>query len=436
MKETPGKTDPFYKKAGISFFMRFGGLALQFAGSIYVARALGASGFGAFALASTWAAFAGLMLSLGLGELSLRELPRYLTRGQHRSILGFFVTIGLTLVVTITITALVFRALQNSGLLVFSMGWQLVALLAAVQGIILTISHILNGFQRILISQFLETVLRPVFYLLLLLVAVAFGLNLTSDNVFLFSVIAAVLVLGLMIRVLSGSWGQTVEATGSPEFNLRIWFAASIPVLLTLFANRLQLDLDVIMVGAMLGDHEVGIYRAAARGALLLSIANMVALQLVGPMLSRALADNDNAQVQSLLTRAALVSFIAGFPMLLILGFGAGYYLALFGPEFTEASLALRLLLMGQATIILAGADAILLIMLHKERIVTLVTALGVLLNILLNLVLIGRYGIEGAALASLVSMALVRVTLVTVIFRTTNFRPMLFGRRSPIANP
>ena len=82
---------------------------------------------------------------------------------------------------------------------------------------------------------------------------------------------------------------------------------------------------------------------------------------------------------------------------------------------------------MGQATIIFAGADSILLIMLHKERLVLIVTALGVALNFALNFALIGPYGINGAATASLVSMALVRFAMVAFVLRTTGFDTTVF---------
>ncbi len=153
----------------------------------------------------------------------------------------------------------------------------------------------------------------------------------------------------------------------------------------------------------------------------------MIAIQLVGPMLSRALAKNDKQEAQRLLSQASLVSFLTGSAIILFFGIGAPFYLSLFGPEFTQASTSLRLLLIGQATIILAGADAILLIMLRKEKFVLIIASLGVALNFGLNMTLIPTLGIEGAAIASLISMALVRLTLVTYIVRRTGFDPTVF---------
>ena len=280
---------------------------------------------------------------------------------------------------------------------------------------------------KILTSQFLETIVRQVLYLSLLGLVLLLGYNLTPERVFQLSLFAALPTLLIMFVVLMRMRRREGGAGARPEFQLGIWFAGSLPLLMTVLANRLQLDLDVLMIGGLLGDFEVGIYRAAARGAILVTIANMIAIQLVGPMLSRALANNNKQEAQRLLSQAAMVSFITGSTIILAFGIGAPVYLSLFGPEFTQASTSLRLLLVGQATIVLAGADAILLIMLHKEKFVLVVTAIGVALNFGLNITLIKSLGIEGAAIASLVSMALIRLTLVTYIVRRTGFDPTIF---------
>ncbi len=412
----------FFRKAGLSFLMRFGGLFVQFLGSIFIARILGASDYGAFTYAATWAVFVGTFLPLGLGDLSIRELPTYLTRKQGGLLTGFLITVLVTLALTGAIATIALFVLEKTGALTLAPGWPMVAFYAVVHALVLSVSNGLNGFQRILTSQFLETVLRQLLYLGLIGGAVLIGFSLDPVHVFELSLFSAIPVLIIMVVVLLRMLKREQAHPARSEFHFKLWIAGALPLLMTAVANRLQLDLDVLMVGGLLGHFEVGIYRAAARGAILVTIANMIALQLVGPMLSRALARDDHDEAQRLLSQAALVSLLAGTPIVLVFGFGANLYLGLFGPEFTQASTSLRLLLVGQATVVLAGADAIMLVMLRRERLVFLVTAGGVALNFALNLALIGPFGIEGAAMASLVSMAIVRVTLVTFILRTTGF--------------
>ncbi|MGJ8583654.1 MAG: oligosaccharide flippase family protein [Marinosulfonomonas sp.] len=423
----------FIRKASISFSMRFGGLFIQFGGSIIVARLLGAEALGAFVLASTWAVFIGILLPLGLGDLAIREIPKYLTKDKQSLVVGYLLTLCATILSTGAIAALVFAILERFQLLTLAPGWKLVALLAVVHGFVLSVSHTLNSYQRILTSQFLESIARQVIYLALIGAVLLLGHKLSPTLLFDITLVAAFAVLAVMLLVLNKVWRTQSQKLSRPEFRLSIWFAGALPLLMTTIANRLQLDLDVLMVGSLLGTYEVGIYRAAARAALLVTIANMVALQLVGPMLSRSIAINDRDSTQYYLKQSAIVSFVTGISICIIFGVWTRFYLGLFGPQFIEAKTAMRILLIGQATIALAGPDAILLIMLKRERLVMAVTTTGVAINFILNYALIGKFGIEGAAFASFVSMAFVRITLVTYVIRRTGYNTTIsyfFTRR------
>lgn len=416
------RTPSFFKKASLSALMRFGGLFLQLLGSIVIARLLGVEQFGAFTYAATWAVFIGLLLPMGMADLSIRELPRYLAKGQLGPMSGFLIGTVATVFLFGGVAALGFWLLEYYEILVLGPGWKMVAIFAVIHGLILSVSNALNGFRRILTSQFLETVLRQVLYLVLIGLVLWFGAGLTADTVFSLMLYAAIPILFVMIYVLSTMHSKTGAREIRPEFTWKIWVIGAIPLLMTLLANRLQLQLGVLMVGGILGDAETGIFRVAARGAILVSIANMIAIQLAGPLLSKALAEDDHKGAQKLLSQAAVVSFAIGIPICLVLGFGASLYLGLFGPGFLGGSLALQLLLVGQATIILAGADSILLVMLGKEKVVLALTSAGVLLNFALNYSLIGTYGIEGAAFAALISTALIRLAMVTYVIRKTGF--------------
>ena len=417
----------FFKKASLSALMRFGGLFIQLLGSIIIARLLGVEEFGAFTYAVTWAVLIGLLLPMGMADLSIRELPRYLAKEQMGPVSGFLISSIATVFIFGGLAAIGLALLEHFEIMQLRPGWKMVAIYATVHGLILSVSTALNGFRRILTSQFLETILRQIVYLVIVGLALWAGIGLTADSVFLLMLLAAVPILFIMVSVLRTMHSRVGARGVAPEYTWKIWAIGALPLLMTALAGRLQLQLDVLMVGAMLGDAETGIYRVAARGAMLVSIANMVAIQLVGPLLSKALVENKKDEATRLLGQAALVSFVIGIPICLTLGFGAPIYLGLFGPGFSSGVSVLQLLLIGQVTIILAGADAILLVMLGKERIVLILTSLGVLMNFCLNYVLIGIYGMVGAAFASAISMIIIRVVMVTIVMRTTGFDTTLW---------
>ena len=420
----------FFRKASISFMMRFGGLALQFAGSILFARVLGLELFGAYTYAMAWTTLFGLMLPLGLGDLSVRELPGYLARKRLGALKGYLITAISMPLLSGAILAVILSRLQAYGLLELRPGWALVALFAVLHGLILTVSNALNGFGRILTSQFLETIARPILYLTLVGLGVLVGFELSALHVYQIMLAAAVPILLTMAIVLGRMFARTGAARVSPEFHFRAWMSGALPLFMTTMANRLQLQLGILMVGAILGESEAGLYRVAARGAMLIAFANMIAIQLVGPMLARATAEENREKAQELLSQAAVVSFLAGFPIALVLGLGSTFYLGLYGHDFTASEPTLRLLVLTQLGFVFAGPTDVLLVMLRRERIVFAFTTTGVILNVLLNLLLIPWIGLEGAAVSALISTMTIRALLLGYVIRKTGYDTTL---RRPI---
>lgn len=420
---------PFVKKSLTSFLLRFGGLVLQFGGSILIARVLGVEGFGAYAYAYTWAVLTGSLLSLGLGQLAVREVPKYIVELRHDAIRGYMIALAGTTLMTGLVLALIFAGLEMSDTVVLAMGWKLVTILAVTHALILGMSALMSGFQRIITSQLLETILRQGLYLLVIITLFTIGVTLTPANLFIISILAAIPVLGMMLWYLLRDLAakSTEGAPVKSVFEYSMWISGGLPLLAAAFASQLQTDVDVLMVGFLMDDASVGLYRAAARGAALAMIANFIAIQVLGPMLSRALAQNKRAEVQKLLTSSALVSAGIGLSICLVLGGGATYYLALFGPDFVPAHTVLQILLFGQGVGILCGAVAMLLVMLRRERTVLWINLAALAMNVGLNYILINAYGILGAALATSISIIFMKISLMTIILRTTEFNPTLF---------
>jgi O-antigen/teichoic acid export membrane protein len=422
MRDVTGRAHEFFLRAGASFALRFTGILLQFIGAIVVARILGAEQYGAFTFAFVIATLLGVGLSLGLSELAVRELPTFLARGDSRVLRIYIATLVMTLIGAAALVGAVLAALEQIGILNLEPGWELVSIMVLLHGAVLAFSGVLNSFNRLLASQFLETIVRQLLYLFLIAGLVLLGFSVTPALLFEIAILAVLPVL------LAMAWLTRVEFRKLPVGPLTeapsrlLWFGAALPLFLTKIVNLALLDMDVLMIGFMLGDYDVGLYRAAARGAMLVSMANMIALQLVGPMLSRAIAEGRDADVQRYLDQAAVTSLALGGSICLGLGLAGPFYLSLFGSEFAGAVTSLRILLVCQLFIVIAGADAVLLVMLRRERTVLFITASALVANLLLNLLLIPIWGMEGAAVASLIAMAIVRVSLVLLIRRTTRY--------------
>ncbi|WP_164738133.1 oligosaccharide flippase family protein [Frigidibacter oleivorans] len=418
----------FVRKTLASFLLRFTGLGLQFVGAIAISRAIGVEGFGAYTYAFTWVTLIGTVLGLGFGQLAGRELPVYVAQGQHGALRGYLVAGPAAILATGIVAAIVLAVLQRAGLFNLTVGWLLVSLGAMLHAAILNTSSILAGFQQVLKAQVLESLLRPLIFLGLLLAVWASGWALSANLVFSISLLAMLPLLALSLRAMGRAAREALPPDAEPRrYLLAAWFAASLPMLASSLSTFMQTNIDVILLGMIDGDVAVGQYRAASRAADLTLIANGIALQVLGPMLSRALASGDRAGSQRMISQSAMISGAVGMAICLTFGLGAELYLSLYGEAFRPAADALRLLMLAQAVSILCGPVGVILIMMRRERTVLALNLASLVANFVLNLLLIPRFGLTGAAFATMLAVAGVRLAQLWVVLRVSGFDPTVW---------
>jgi O-antigen/teichoic acid export membrane protein len=418
---------PIAQKTFGSVFLRFAAIGLQFLGSVLIARQLGPAGFGAYVYAFTWATLIGSVLGLGLGQLSVREVPKYLAHSQHGALRGYLALWVTSLLATGSIAGGILAALDAGDLFRFDVGWPLVLLVAITHAAVLGLSSFLSGFQRILQSQFFENILRQSLFLSVILVCIVLQFELDTVRVLQFSVVTVLPVIFMMGWLLHRSVSQaTGNAPASPEFSTLAWLAASLPLLLSTLTTQMQTSLDTLVLGAMVDDSDLGLFRAASRGAELAMIAQGLAFRVLGPMLSRTLALQDHEEAQGLVSQSAVLSSVFGLTICAALAAFPETYLDLFGAGFREAVPVLWILVATQLVSIFCGPVA--LIIHRREKLVLFVTLVGLGLNFGLKVMLIPGLGTIGAALATFAAVAVVKVALLALVIRETGFDPTIIA--------
>ena len=96
--------------------------------------------------------------------------------------------------------------------------------------------------------------------------------------------------------------------------------------------------------------------------------------------------------------------------------------LGIFGNEFIVGKTALLILLFGQIINILCGSVGYILMMTNKQEILRNIIIFSAFLNIILNILLIPKYGINGAAISSAISVAVWNIYSLIYIYRKYGF--------------
>jgi O-antigen/teichoic acid export membrane protein len=413
------------------FGIRIVGLGAAFLMNIALARLIGVEGFGLFSFAVSFLLILEVVAIFGLDGVLVREVAASRERGQLGRIKGLILFCGgAILLLSLLAAALTYGVVS----FVLPPSWPyattlLIAVIALpASALLLGATAVLEAHRQPLIGQIIGAVLRPSFILGSALVLAYYGWTITAEIAALIFVAAYglgfIFAAGYLLYHLGGHL-KSVSADVTPK----PWLLAAAGFVFTNAAFIITEQTDVMMLAALSDPASVGIYRSAARYAQLVSFALLAAMPPLRPMISAAFARGDRPTLHYACKRVALIAMVLGLPISLALIFLGKPLMALYGEAFTQGSTALVILVSGQFLNILAGPVGVLMTMTGHERKVAAAVGVSACCNILLNALLIPMFNLEGAAIATAVSLGVWNILMLIWVMKHLAINPTLFGR-------
>jgi len=130
----------------------------------------------------------------------------------------------------------------------------------------------------------------------------------------------------------------------------------------------------------------------------------------------------ESDELRKTITRAARAVFLATVPVVLAIALLADPLLGLFGDEFRSGAGALRILLAGELVKDFFGLAGLALVMTGHESDLTRGVSVGAGINVLLAVILIPLFGVEGAAIAGAAGAAGTHLVLAWLSRRKLGF--------------
>jgi O-antigen/teichoic acid export membrane protein len=406
---------------------------LNFALVVTLARLLGASGYGAYAFAFAWATVLTVPAVLGLTPLVVRNVAAYHQRGAWVLVRGI---LRRSNQVVLASSALVSFIAAGAGWLLlgsdselrgpFLIGMLLVPLLSLV-----TLRQAaMQGLSRVVVGRVPETVVAPVLFLAFALV----GSGVAGDS-FSASWAVALQVAATVLAFLLGAFllVRTLPSkarAAAPEYDTRAWLRSGLSLLAMSVALAVNLQLGTILVGAIQGSSEAGVFNAASRVALFVSFLYLAATYPLMPAVARLHAAARTEELQRLLTRAVRAIFVCSLPVAAVFLAFASQLLDVFGGGFDAGAASLRILVAGELVKLVTGFAGLTLLMSAHERDFTTAAVAAVALNLALSVALIPGQGAEGAAVATAVSVGAMNVYLAVAVTRRVGVSAALIGIR------
>jgi len=196
----------------------------------------------------------------------------------------------------------------------------------------------------------------------------------------------------------------------------------SIPLMFAQSVQFIMAWTDKLMLGNMMGSDEVGIYFTAFKLSMFASIALMAINSIASPKFAELYGKKDFDGLKKVAHQSTKMIFLATLPLVVLFFSFPEFLLGIFGEEFKVGVTAFIYLSIGKLISSLSGSVGNLLQMTGKQVIFMNVLFFGAIINVLLNFLLIPKYGINGAALASMISLSTWNLTMVYFVKREFGF--------------
>jgi PST family polysaccharide transporter len=191
------------------------------------------------------------------------------------------------------------------------------------------------------------------------------------------------------------------------------------PLMMSSVSVMIYMRIDQIMIGNMIDASAVGIYSASLKISELWHLIPVIICGTVFPSILKAKKQNSdlyNTRIQMLL------NFLASFSIIIAvtITFTANWLIkSLYGDSYSEAATILTIHIWSGIFVFIGVAGGRWYLAENLQKLILYRSGFAAIINIILNLYLIPIYGNIGAAIATLISMALSGYLLDTVTPKT-----------------
>lgn len=363
---------------------------------VWVARYLGAGNFGIFSYALAFTSIFGGLAKLGLDSIVVRELIKTpekrdvcLGTAFRLKLVGAFLTL---LAVALAVVPSGNDATTNIYILIIAAGvvfqsFEVVDFYFQ--------SQVLSKFVSVCkMSQTLFSSLFKIYFVLTGADLIWFVLVTLFDQILL----GLSLALAYKLQRLGSFYRQFDMALA------RQMLGDSWPLILASVGTMLLFRIDQLLIKSFLGMEAVGLYAAAVKIAELWFFIPMIITSSLFPAIVNARKISPDLCNQRLMRLYSLLIWISLGIAVVVTLFSGWLMATLFGHAYAPAGDTLAILSWSAVFVFLGNASKRWFLVENLQRLLLYRIVGGVGMNVVLNLILIPLYGIEGAAISTLVS--------------------------------
>ncbi len=406
----------YLKNTGWMFFGKFVTLGISFFIGIYIARYLGPANYGLLNYVISFVGLFGFLTSFGMDGVLNREIVKYHDKKDVIIGTGFYLKIIGSLTAILCVFFISFFSTKD----LFTLGLIWIFSLSFIPQAFNVIeiyfqSQILS--KNTISAQVIATIISSV----LKLVCIVF-----DKGIFWLTLIYLV-EASVYSSILLYSFKKFGNHIRKWSFNTQIAKSLLIdswPLMLSSVAIGIYMKIDQIMIKNMLGNEKAGVYAVAVKLSEVWYFIPMLICISLSPSIVKALNISNDLFENRMKRLYSLMFFLSTGIAFFVSLFSYPIIKILFGNLYLESITTLQIYVWSCVSVFIGMAIGQYLIASNLTKISFYSTIIGAVVNIILNIILIPKMGINGAAFSTLISYTL--ATFGIFIFKKTRRQGLL----------
>lgn len=221
-----------------------------------------------------------------------------------------------------------------------------------------------------------------------------------SSNQYLSKVYSQLIISSLLVIYLFFHIKKIISfPKGTSDIKDALFF--SVPLIIHVLSNSLLSQADRLMIADMLGVYDAGIYSFSYNLGMCIIVVVMAWNASWQPRLYKMLDDGDNKKIRERIFYSTIIVFAVSALAIL---FSNEMIMVLAGEKYYQGAEIVPVIIFGNALIHIYLCFANFVFYQKKSFIISLATMFALLVNVLINYYAIPKYGIIGAAWATVIS--------------------------------
>ncbi|MAG38007.1 hypothetical protein CMI45_01300 [Candidatus Pacearchaeota archaeon] len=387
---------------------------------IIIARGFGPSEYGLFTLALIVTSIFVSFASLGLSDGLLRHISLYKNKDMKKAKYLLKLTFHINLFSGVIAGVLMFLLAETIAinffhdpeLVIFLKAFSFAVPIAIIGGLFLTV---LRSFEKIAMYTFINSVFQNGIRILVIGTLLFIGL---TRSAIITSYLVAVIAFAIMAYIASRKEVLKVLKSKNLEKGKKKlrnqYFSYSWPIVFLGIIGGIFYWVDSFVIGFFMSSADVGFYGIAFTIVSLYGIAPELFMQLFFPLVVREYSKKRMRVVQEVSKQVSKWIFALNLPLFVMIFIFPGAIInVLFGEAFIQGYNSLRILAVGGiVSSIFMILSTNLLSMKGKTKLMLMNVLVISVINLIMNIILVPRFGIVGAAFATSSTWVLLSLVL------------------------